>query len=57
MLLTKFDMRVLRRSHFSDRSIELAMLKAIKIYYPNRANSIARERAKSAIEIIRIVRA
>lgn len=57
MLLTKFDMRVLRRSHFSDRSIELAMLKVIKIYYPNRANAIARERAKSAIEIIRIVRA
>lgn len=56
-LLVEYDCSLVIFNCFGDhRKAESVMKKAIKIYWPNRKNKIARQRVKSACNIIRWIR-
>lgn len=56
-LIKEYDLNMVLSHHFHNpHSSVLTMKKAIRIYWPNRGNAIARSRINSAISIIRLIK-
>lgn len=53
-LLRQYDLESLLKAHYGDTDkVITTMKKAVRIYWMNRSNQIARSRLHSAIKIIR----
>lgn len=56
-LITEYDLNLVLSHHFHNPHTSIStMKKAIRIYFPNRGNAIARSRINSAISIIRSIK-